>query len=149
MKIRDKVSETHNGIIQIREVKKQVDDLLKRIAGQPSFKVINDAATTLKKNLTSVEETLYQTKNQSSQDPLNYPIRLNNKLAALGGVVASADAAPTDQSYAVYEELVGQIDAQLARLGQIMKTDVPAFNQLVRDQNIPAVTVKPTTMGGP
>jgi photosystem II stability/assembly factor-like uncharacterized protein len=143
LKIRDKVSETHNAIIQIRDVRKQVEDLLKRAAGQPGFKAINDAASTLKKNLTSVEETLYQTKNQSSQDPLNYPIRLNNKLAALAGVIASSDAAPTDQSYAVYEELVVQIDAQLARLAQIIKTEVPAFNQLVRDQNIPAVTVKP------
>jgi hypothetical protein len=143
LKIRDKVTETHNAIIQIRDVRKQVDELLKRLAGQPSFKVINDAATALKQNLASVEESLYQTKNQSSQDPLNYPIRLNNKLAALGGVVQSADAAPTDQSYAVYDELVVQIDAQLARLAQIMKTDVPGFNQLVRDQNVPAVTVKP------
>jgi hypothetical protein len=143
LKIRDKVTETHNAIIQIRDVRKQVDDLLKRVAGQPSYKLINDAATTLKKNLAGVEESLYQTKNQSSQDPLNYPIRLNNKLAALGGVVQSADAAPTEQSYAVYDDLVAQIDAQLAKLAQIMKTDVPAFNQLVRDQNIPAVTVKP------
>ncbi|MDQ5845628.1 MAG: glycosyl hydrolase [Acidobacteriota bacterium] len=143
LKIRDKVTETHNAIIQIRDVRKQVDDLLKRVAGQPGFKVINDAATPLKKDLTSVEESLYQTKNQSSQDPLNYPIRLNNKLAALAGVVSSADAPPTDQSLAVYDELVARIDAQLARLAQIMRTDVPAFNQLVRDQNIPAVTVKP------
>ncbi|HLN98522.1 MAG TPA: hypothetical protein VK208_08685 [Pyrinomonadaceae bacterium] len=143
LKIRDKVTETHNAIIQIRDVRKQVDDLLKRVAGQPGYKVINDAATTLKKNLASVEESLYQTKNQSSQDPLNYPIRLNNKLAALAGVVQSADTAPTDQSYAVYDELVVQIDAQLAKLAEIMKTEVPAFNQLVRDQNIPAITVKP------
>ncbi|MDQ1708201.1 MAG: hypothetical protein QOJ88_1412 [Pyrinomonadaceae bacterium] len=142
LKLRDKVTETHNAIIQIRDVRKQVDDLLKRVMGQPSYKVINDAASALKKNLASVEDSLYQTKNQSSQDPLNYPIRLNNKLAALAGVVSSADAAPTDQSYAVYDELVVQIDAQLGRLVQIMKTDVPAFNQLVRDQNIPAVTVK-------
>jgi photosystem II stability/assembly factor-like uncharacterized protein len=142
LKLRDKVTETHNAIIQIRDVRKQVDELLKRVAGQPSYKAINDAASALKKNLASVEESLYQTKNQSSQDPLNYPIRLNNKLAALAGVVSSADAAPTDQSYAVYDELVVQIDAQLGRLAQIMKTDVPAFNQLVRDQNIPAVTVK-------
>jgi len=143
LKIRDKVTETHNAIIQIRDVRKQVDDLLKRIAGQPVFKVINDSALALKKNLNAVEESLYQTKNQSSQDPLNYPIRLNNKLAALAGVVSSADAAPTEQSYVLYDELVVQIDGQLARLAQIMKTEVPAFNQLVRDQNIPAVTVKP------
>ncbi|HYY41860.1 MAG TPA: hypothetical protein VE775_03945, partial [Pyrinomonadaceae bacterium] len=137
LKIRDKLTETHNAIIQIRDVKRQVDDLLKRVKDQPNFKVINDAATRLSKNLTDIEETLYQTKNQSSQDPLNFPIRLNNKLAALGGVVASADAAPTAQSYAVYNDLVGQIDAQLARLQQIVKTDLPAFNRLVREQEIP------------
>ena len=143
LKIRDKLSETHNAIIQIRDVRKQVEDLLKRVAGQPNFKVLNDAGTALNKNLTAIEETLYQTKNQSSQDPLNFPIRLNNKLAALGGVVGSAESAPTAQSYAVYDEVVGQIDAQLQKLAQLMKTDVPAFNQLVRDQNIPAVVVKP------
>jgi hypothetical protein len=143
LRIRDKVTETHNAIIQIRDVRKQVDDLLKRVAGQPGFKTINDSASALKKNLSAVEESLYQTKNQSSQDPLNYPIRLNDKLASLTGVLSSADTAPTEQTYAVYDEVVVQIDAQLARLAQIMKTDVPAFNQLVRDQNIPAVTVKP------
>jgi len=140
LKIRDKLTETHNAIIQIRDVRKQVEDLLKRVT---NVKVVNDAGTALNKNLTTIEEALYQTKNQSSQDPLNYPIRLNNKLAALGGVVGSADAAPTAQSYAVYDELVTQIDAELQKLAQIMRTDVPAFNQLVRDQNIPAVVVKP------
>jgi hypothetical protein len=143
LKIRDKLTETHNAILQIRDVRKQVEDLLKRVAGQPNFKVINDAGTALNKNLTAIEETLYQTKNQSNQDPLNFPIRLNNKLAALGGVVASAESAPTAQSYAVYDEVAAQIDAQLQKLAQIMRTDVPAFNQLVRDQNIPAVVVKP------
>jgi len=140
LKIRDKLTETHNAIVQIRDVRKQVEDLLKRVT---NVKVVYDAGTALNKNLTTIEEALYQTKNQSSQDPLNYPIRLNNKLAALGGVVGSADAAPTAQSYAVYDELVTQIDAELQKLAQIMRTDVPAFNQLVRDQNIPAVVVKP------
>ncbi|HEV8429380.1 MAG TPA: hypothetical protein VGQ41_15880 [Pyrinomonadaceae bacterium] len=143
LKIRDKLTETHNAIIQIRDVRKQIEDLLKRVAGQPNFKVVNDAGTALTKNLTTIEETLYQTKNQSNQDPLNFPIRLNNKLAALGGVVGSAEAAPTAQSYAVYDEVVTQIDAELQKLAQLMRSDVPAFNQLVRDQNIPAVVVKP------
>ena len=142
LKIRDKLTETHNAIIQIRDVRRQVEDLMKRVASQPQFKAVNDAGTALNKNLTTIEESLYQTKNQSNQDPLNYPIRLNNKLAALAGVVGSAEAAPTAQSYAVYDELVTQIDAQLQKLAQIMKTDVAAFNQLVRDQNIPAVVVK-------
>jgi len=143
LKIRDKLNETHNAIIQIRDVKKQVDDLVKRLAGQPNSKPIADAGAALIKKMTEVEEALYQTKNQSSQDPLNFPIRLNNKLAALGGVVSQAEAGPNEQSYAVYEELAAQITAELQKLGQIMKSDVPAFNQLVRDQNIPAIMVKP------
>ena len=149
LKIRDKLSEAHNAIIQIRDVRRQVDDLLRRVKDQPNFKVINDAASALNKNLTAIEETLYQTKNQSNQDPLNYPIRVNNKLAALAGVISRADTAPTDQSLAVYDELVGQIDAQLQRLAQVMKTEVPAFNQLVKDQNVPAVVVKPSETARP
>jgi hypothetical protein len=143
LKIRDKLNETHNAIIQIRDVKKQVDDLSKRVAGQPNAKTIADAGAGLNKKLTELEEALYQTKNQSSQDPLNFPIRLNNKLAALGGVVSRSETPPNEQSYAVYDELVAQINAQLQKLTQIMKSDVPAFNQLVRDQNIPAIVVKP------
>jgi len=143
LKIRDKLTETNNAIIQIRDVRKQIDDLLKRVGSQPNNKAVNDAGKALTTSLTEIEEALYQTKNQSSQDPLNYPIRLNNKLAALGGVVGSAEAAPTAQSYAVYDDVVGQIDVQLQKLNQLMKTSVPAFNQLVRDQNIPAVVVKP------
>jgi len=142
LKIRDKFNETSDAILQIRDVRKQVDDITGRMKDQPSGKAISDAAKALKAKLTAVEEALYQTKNQSSQDPLNYPIRLNNKLAALGGVVASADTAPTDQSYVVYEELVGKINAQLQKVDETMRTDVPAFNKLVREQEIPAVVVK-------
>ncbi|HEX8476013.1 MAG TPA: hypothetical protein VF666_18585 [Pyrinomonadaceae bacterium] len=142
IKIRDKLTETHNAITRIRDARKQIDDLVKRIGEQPEGKKVADAAKSLNAKLTAVEEELYQTKNQSSQDPLNFPIRLNNKLAALAGVVASADAAPTDQSFALYEELTAKIDAQLKLLAQITTNDLRAFNQLVRDQNIPAVVVK-------
>ncbi len=147
IKIRDKLTETHNAITQIREVRRQMDDLVKRIKDQPNSKSITDAAKALNAKLKGIEEELYQTKNQSSQDPLNYPIRLNNKLAAVAGVVASADTAPTEQSYTVYEEQTAKINAQLQRLEQVMRTDLTAFNQLVREQNIPAVIVKPPASG--
>lgn len=144
-KIRDKLTETHNAITQLREVRRQVDDLLKRVADHPEAKPVADGGRALNAKLTAIEEELYQTKNQSSQDPLNYPIRLNNKLAALGGIVASADSAPTDQSYTLYEELVARIDAQLRLLNQVMTADLKTFNNLVRSNDIPAVIIKPTT----
>jgi len=143
LKIRDKFSETSDAILQIRDARKQIDDISNRLKDQPSGKAIADAAKSLKAKLAAIEEALYQTKNQSSQDPLNYPIRLNNKLAALNGVVGSADSAPTDQTYAVYEEVVGRINAELQKLDQTMRTDLPAFNKMVREQDIPAVIVKP------
>jgi photosystem II stability/assembly factor-like uncharacterized protein len=148
LKIRDKLTETHEAIIQLRDVRRQVDDIARRAKDQPNAKALTDAAKALTAKLTAVEEALYQTKNQSSQDPLNYPIRLNNKLAALAGVVGSADAAPTDQSHAVYEELTGKINAQLQTLRQVIGTELPAFNKLVRDQNVPAVIVKAAADSG-
>src|SRR5438045_2773461 len=107
--MRDKLSEAHNAMIQTRDVKKQIDDLVKRVG--PQSRPIVDAGNGLTRKLTEVEEALYQTKNQSSQDPLNFPIRLNNKLAALLGVVARSEIPPNEQSLAVYEELSGQINA--------------------------------------
>ena len=147
IKTRDKLSEVHNTITQIRDIRRQVDEIVKRMGGDAAGKPIADAAKALNAKMTAVEEELYQTKNQSSQDPLNYPIKLNNRLAAISGVVASADAAPTDQSYAVYEEVVGLINAQLAKFEQIMRDDLPAFNKVVRDQSVPAVYVKPKSTG--
>jgi photosystem II stability/assembly factor-like uncharacterized protein len=143
LKIRDKFSETSEAILQIRDIRKQIDEITNRLKDQPSGKAIADAAKPLKTKLTTIEEELYQTKNQSSQDPLNYPIRLNNKLAALGSVVASADAPPTDQSYVLYEELSGKINVQLQKLDETIRTDLPAFNKLVREQDVPAVFIKP------
>ena len=92
--------------------------------------------------LTAVEEAVYQTKNRSSQDPLNFPIRLNNKIAALGGVVASADAKPTDQSYTVFDQLSAALQRQLDRLGTVVKDRIPAFNTAVAALGLPAVIVR-------
>ncbi|HKY05830.1 MAG TPA: glycosyl hydrolase, partial [Blastocatellia bacterium] len=143
IQIRDKVTKTHEAILEIRDVRKQVEEITNRVKDDPKGKAIADAAKSLNAKMTAVEEALYQTKNQSNQDPLNYPIRLNNKMAALTGVVSSADAAPTEQAYAVYQDIAGKIDAELSKLDQIMKTDLPAFNRLVREADFPAVILKP------
>jgi photosystem II stability/assembly factor-like uncharacterized protein len=152
-KIRDKLNETHGAVAQIRDVKRQLDDLLKRAADQPNARPVLEAGRDLNAKLSAVEEELYQTKNQSSQDPLNFPIKLNNKLAALGSIVASADTQPTEQSYTLYDELAAKIDAQLQRFNQIMSADLKSFNNLVRSSDIPAVIVKPSpvaaTQGAP
>jgi photosystem II stability/assembly factor-like uncharacterized protein len=144
LKIRDKLTETHSAVAQVRDVRRQLDDLLKRVADQPNAAPVVKSGGELNGRLQAVEEELYQTKNQSSQDPLNFPIKLNNKLAALGAIVAGADAQPTQQSYELYDELAARIDAQLRQLNKLMTDDLRAFNALVRSSDIPALILKPT-----
>ena len=142
MKIRDKLTETHDAVKRIRSVRDQLTSATERAKGTAGEKAVKDAADALTKKLTAVEEALYQTKNKSSQDPLNYPIRLNNKLAALSGVVGSADAAPTEQSLTVYADLASRIDKELASLKNALDQDVPAFVKLVKDQDVPAIVIR-------
>ena len=137
--IRDELNATHEGITRLRAVRDQATIAAGRAKGTEAEKPVAEAKDALAKKLTGVEEALYQTKNRSSQDPLNFPIRLNNKLAALASTVASADAAPTAQSYEVYRDLSARIDAEMAKLERVMNEDVPAFNRLVREKEVPAI----------
>jgi len=145
LKIRDKVTETDDAINQIRDLREQMGSINKRLKNDPREKPIADAGKSLDKKITEVEEALIQTKAKSGQDVLNFPIRLNNQLVALGGVVASADTAPTQQCYEVFDMLSKAIDEQLAKWKAIAATDVKSYNDLVKQQEVPAVILKPAT----
>jgi hypothetical protein len=140
-KINLKLSQTHEAILEIRDVRKQFEDLSGRMKS-PEQKDLRDRAGEIMKKLTAVEEELIQTKIKSSQDALNYPIKLNNKLAALGSAVDSADYAPTNQSYDVYNDLTAIIDPQLAQLALIKAEDIAAFNRMFAEKNLPVITTR-------
>ena len=89
-----------------------------------------------------IEENLYQTKNRSGQDPLNFPIRLNNKLAALASEAGRGDYRPTDQAIAVRTELTAAIDSELNKLNKIFNEQVPQFNKIVKEKDLDAVVLK-------
>jgi photosystem II stability/assembly factor-like uncharacterized protein len=142
VRIRDRVSAANDAVRQIRELVQQVEGVTTRVKGQAGAAPIRTQADSLKTHLQAVEREIYQVQNRSGQDPLNFPIRLNNKLAALTGVVGSADAPPTDASLAVFDALDAQLKTQLDRLHAIVTSEVPAFNRLVAEQNVPAVIVQ-------
>ncbi|HSB74179.1 MAG TPA: hypothetical protein VLC12_00940, partial [Terriglobales bacterium] len=130
----------------IRDLRSQITEINKRLKDDPRQNTIADAGKALDKKMTVVEEALIQTKAKSSQDVLNFPIRLNNQLSALGGVVSSAASAPTQQSYEVFDMLSKQVDEQLATWNNIVANDVKGYDDLVRQQNIPAlILLKPET----
>jgi hypothetical protein len=141
--IRDRLSETHKAIKQIRDVRDQAKAITDRLGDHDGADEIKEAAKALNEQLTAIEETLYQTKNRSGQDPLNFPIRLNDKLAGVASTASQGDYRPTDQAVSVRDELSVRIDAELAHLDQVLGTELPAFNALVREKAVPAVLLKP------
>ena len=136
LKIRDKLSETQEAINTIRTLKGQLTGWKDR-PGAPAS--IVSAAGELEEKLTTIEEELIQPRGSAPLDRVNFPTRLNVKIASLTAVVGSADWVPTRQSRDVYGDLSGRIGVQLGRLQQVMDEDVSAFNNLVQDLGIPAV----------
>jgi photosystem II stability/assembly factor-like uncharacterized protein len=137
--VTDKVTESHTAIADIRSVRKQLEGLKTRIGADSAMKDVLAAAKVLDKKMTEVEQALYQTKNRSGQDPLNYPIRLTNKLAHLNSLYGMSDGRPPKQAYAFKEEVVTAIDAELAKWQQLKTQELRAFNELVRQKQVDAV----------
>jgi hypothetical protein len=140
---RDKLTAAHRGVKQIREVRDQLQALGKRLKPRGDAADVRSAALALEKKLTAIEEALHQTKARSPQDVLNYPIRLNNRLASLAGVVGAGDYRPTDQAVEVGRELTRQIDGELARLRQVLDEDLAGFNELLARKKVPGVFREP------
>jgi len=138
----DKLSEMHTTIKNIRDVREQMKNLSSRLPEEPRLKPLRDQIKLIDSLTTQVETTLYQTKNRSSQDPLNYPVRLNDKLGMLMELSAEGDYPPTDQAVEVRDMLFSQIDAELAKWKAIQEREVPTLNRLIHELGVDVVKVK-------
>ncbi len=141
MAVRDKLSETNKAVKNIRTVREQISRVTDPMKDKKEMKDVVDMGKSINDDMKKIEEALYQTKNKSGQDPLNYPIRLNNKLGALANEADGSDYHPTEQVKEVSKELNEKIDVQLNALRQIMKDKLPKFNELVKQKQVSAVTV--------
>ena len=137
IQIRDEVSRANDAVLLIRGIKKQIDE---RVAQDSTL--LQDAEA-LKEKLTAVEGEIYQYRNQSNQDPLNYPIKLNNKIAALLGAVENVEGRPTAQSYEVFRELSARLDVQIAALERLLESDLAVFNTRLRERGAEPVQRQP------
>ena len=125
--IRDKTSEANNAVRTIRNLKAQLKGRARQVPsgrGVALERLINPFV----EQLSAVEAEIYQVKNKSGQDPLNYPIKLNNQIAALLGVVMSSETKPTAQSYEVFKVLSSELETQLAKLKGLLDTGLGAVN---------------------
>jgi hypothetical protein len=141
MQIRDTVSKANQAVVLVRGIKPQIKDRVNKLDSKtgPTAKALE----ALEQTLTAVEVQVYQVKNQSFEDPLNFPIMLNNKIASLQGIVESADAQPTDQTYEVFKLLAGRLDEQMNKLDTAVQKDLPKVNQMLQRQRLTPIDAKP------
>lgn len=131
MKIRDRESAANEAVINIRKVRKQFEEELKT---NTDASVAANAKDMMAK-LTVIEEDLYQTKNRSGQDPLNFPIKLGNRISAVRRSLESGDNKPTAGVYKVFDELNKELDGHLQKLQLVLSGDMPSLNQKLNLKN--------------
>jgi hypothetical protein len=139
--VRDRFSEANDAVKEIRRIKSELTDREKKFpsAQLSQFTTLSVPFAT---SLAEVEDSLYQTKNRSGQDPLNYPIRLNNRIGALLGVVQSADGRPTQQSYEVDKVLTVELNKDLAKLRATINANLPRINTMLKAAGLKEIESK-------
>ncbi|WP_445383487.1 VPS10 domain-containing protein [Robiginitalea sp. IMCC43444] len=123
------VDRAHQSIKKIRKVTEQLDAFMKQYKGNEATTDLVEKAKKMKEDFGEIEKALYQTQNRSNQDPLNFPIRLTNKLAHLNSLTGFDDFRPTDQAIAVKNELTAKINTQLQAFDQLVDDEISAFNK--------------------
>ena len=144
IRIRDKVSEANNTVIRIRELKSAVADRLGK-SQDARLKTAGDRLTT---SLSAIEEAIYQVRNQSGQDPLNFPIKINNRLAGILRVVNVGDGKPVPAVYEILEKSSEDLKVQTDKLQQVMATDVPPFDNEAKRLGLPPLPGSTQSGGG-
>ncbi len=139
--IRDKFTSIQKAIKNIRDVRTQINDFNER-QGINLPKDIKQKGDTINKQLTAIEEALYQTKAKSGQDVLNYPIRLNDKISGLFDYANSGYNAPTQQVKNAYNDLALLADVQLKKLQLLLDVDVVELNKMIREKAVPIIMPK-------
>lgn len=147
LKVHKKLDESHRNINDIRQIRKAVTDYMNSVKDSVIIANFQKITKPMLKNMEDLEQSLLQNKAKATQDLLAYPIRLNDKMAGVARVVSSADAKPTKSSYEVYDDLGGKIDAASQKLKKIIEEDVPAFNNLVKQNQLPAINLKQKKIG--
>ncbi|HEX5434102.1 MAG TPA: glycosyl hydrolase, partial [Candidatus Angelobacter sp.] len=144
VQVRDANQELHQAVNQIRAMRGELKAIQDRFENDPKLEDLVQQAGALDAKMAPVEEQLIQVNMKGSEANLAFPNMLNEQLDSLAGIVQAGDSAPSKQQYEVFKMLRGRLDQQLAAWKQLLSTDVPAFNQLVHNINVPALYVPPS-----
>ena len=138
MQIRNATSSANQAVTQIRSIRNQLNKLM----NNQELKNLNASVNEIIKKTQEIEETLYQVKNQSNQDPLNFPIKLNNRLASLRRSVENGQARPTDAAYVVFDELKKELNPLLNQLETLLSEDLSRLNDAFKARGFKPIEIQ-------
>ena len=136
------VDRAHRAIKNTRIICKKLKDFIDNYSSVQKYSDLTNKAKSLSKSLNDVEKALYQTQNKSAQDPLNFPIRLTNKLGYLNSLVANSDFPPTNQDELVRIELTNKVNFYLSTYDKLVSEDLENFNKAFAELNLDYLTIK-------
>ena len=143
-KVRDKVSDANQGVVDIRKIKDDLASLKSKIGAEPQYNDLREAMKKFEDELNVHENNIHQTKNRSVQDPLNYGIKMNNRLAHLMVEQGGGDFAPTQQGEEVRQMLTKMVDDELGKLNATIDRNVERINTMAKEKGIELLSVKKT-----
>jgi hypothetical protein len=141
LRLRDRLSETHDSVLKIRGIKRQVNEWVKRAEDSSAAESVISGGKSLNEKLESVERELIQVDYKGARDMLNLPPKMNQKLVELINFVAAADYGPPKQAYEVSDDFGGRLDPLFEQLQEVIDKDVSEFENLIAELEIPAVVV--------
>ena len=137
VRVRDKITQVHDGVLDVREIRVQVQQWVSRTEGLPGSGALAGAAKELNSELDRIEDALIQWRAEAFEDTFHYPVRLNNQLATIADLTNMASSAPTHQMLTLYAELQAKADAHLDRLENVKHRECTTFGDALRELGIP------------
>jgi photosystem II stability/assembly factor-like uncharacterized protein len=141
VQVNDRISQLHQAINEIRDVKSQIQSLHKRFGDDPKLKGALDAADSVDHKMSDVEQQLIQMNMKGSEGNLAFPSMLNERFDAFSHSIDAGDTEPTKSQLDIFQMLGGKLDEQLKKWSQIKTDDVPKVSGLIKDANLPALLI--------
>jgi len=141
MQVNDRISQLHQAVNEIRDLKSQVQTLHKRFGDDQRLKPALDAADQLDHKMSEVEQELIQVNMKGSEANLAFPNKLNERFDTFSHAIDAGDAEPTKPQLDVFELLSNQLREQLQKWAQIKNEDVPKVDGLIKQANLPALII--------
>jgi len=139
--VNDRISELHQAVNEIRDLRPQIENLHKRFGDDQRLKPALAVADDLDHKMSEVEQNLIQVNMKGSEANLAFPNMLNERFDTFSHIIESGNKEPTKPQLEVFEMLSKQLDEQLTKWAQVKQEDVAKVTELIKEANLPALII--------